>query len=80
MERQWGYPFSIPCGQPSDSRIFFNAWMMLLFSSGVSAIRRASVSFASSRFVAPPKQTHDLQNRNLTLYSLSYGALIRVQK
>ena len=25
-------------------------------------------------------QTHDLQNRNLTLYSLSYGALIRMQK
>ena len=25
-------------------------------------------------------QTHDLQNRNLTLYSLSYGALIQRQK
>lgn len=25
-------------------------------------------------------QTHDLQNRNLTLYSLSYGALMRGQK
>ena len=25
-------------------------------------------------------QTHDLQNRNLTLYSLSYGALIAWQK
>ena len=25
-------------------------------------------------------QTQDLQNRNLTLYSLSYGALMRVQK
>ena len=25
-------------------------------------------------------QTHDLQNRNLTLYSLSYGTLLRGQK
>ena len=41
-----------------------------------------SIPCKGSSFLCDPGaiQTHDLQNRNLTLYSLSYGALIRMQK